>query len=284
VRLSAVIAFLFAASACTGKTGPTGEMGEEGPEGPAGAGVGSSGPLDSILTSNGSGGAVWSSSATLQSINLTTGPVGIGTTSPQTMLDVATENGSDSLQLRRYTNDSNAVKIDFAKALGTIAAPLAVASGTQIFTLIAYAYDGGAFQNSGDLRFSVDTGFGTGVTPGVFQIFTADPTGVVRQRMRVDSLGHWAAPANVAPTLTGCGTNAAVDGTDVSGTITEGTAATGCTITFANSYSTNSTTPHCTVTSQSGLSFSYTTNATAITIVNIGPLSQTSIDYTCIGS
>ena len=275
------VLLLSAAIGCTGPAGPTG------PEGPAGAmgldgsddlGSGSAG---SILTTDGSGNTTWSTSATLTDLAVTTGRLGVGTTTPQTKVDIATENGDDSLQLRRYTNNSNAVKIDFAKALGSIASPAAVDVGTNIYSLLAYAFDGAAFQLAGTVTMQVDAGFAAGIVPGKLQVFTTDPAGVQRERLRVDSLGHWISPAQVAPALTACGTGPAVTGTDAAGTVTVGSAATGCTITFAAAYA---SAPHCSVSSRAGAAFSYNVSANAITITSIGALSSTAVDFTCIGS
>lgn len=81
------------------------------------------------------------------------------------------------------------------------------------------------------------------------------------------------------PNLSGCGTSPSITGSDTAGTITEGSIATGCTVTFST---VKARTPHCTVTSQSGLVFSYVPSTTAITITNVGALSSTNLDYICI--
>lgn len=85
------------------------------------------------------------------------------------------------------------------------------------------------------------------------------------------------------PTLSGCGTSPSITSgsTDTAGEITEGTIATGCTLTFASAYT---AAPFCVVTAQSGLSFSYTVSTSAITMVNIGALSGTKINYHCISN
>lgn len=85
------------------------------------------------------------------------------------------------------------------------------------------------------------------------------------------------------PVVSSCGTspNIIVGSTDTAGEITEGTSATGCTITFSASYARP---PFCTVTSQSGLKFSYGISASAISITNIGLLSGTKINYHCIAN
>lgn len=85
------------------------------------------------------------------------------------------------------------------------------------------------------------------------------------------------------PALTSCGTSPAITlgSTDTAGEITEGSGATGCTITFASAYT---TTPFCTVTEQSGLAASYTISTSTITITNIGALSNTKINYVCVSN
>jgi hypothetical protein len=71
-----------------------------------------------------------------------------------------------------------------------------------------------------------------------------------------------------APTLTGCGTGSpTIAGSDFAGTITGGTAATGCTVTFAKAYL---TVPWCVVTGQtspgtSPIAYSLATTSIIIT-------------------
>ncbi len=68
--------------------------------------------------------------------------------------------------------------------------------------------------------------------------------------------------------LSSCGTTPAIssNSSDIKGTITEGTTATGCTLTFATAYS---TAPDCIVSSPNGAAFtSYTPSTTTLVIVN----------------
>jgi hypothetical protein len=85
------------------------------------------------------------------------------------------------------------------------------------------------------------------------------------------------------PTLSSCGTSPTivVGSTDTAGEITEGSIATGCVITFASAYA---RAPFVTVTAQSGLVFSYTVSASAITITNVGALSGTKLNYHVISN
>ena len=85
------------------------------------------------------------------------------------------------------------------------------------------------------------------------------------------------------PTLTSAGTGASIrtGSTDTAGEITQGTTATGAVITFAIAYT---NIPFAVVTSQAGLAFSYTVSTTAITITNIGALSETKLSYHVVAS
>lgn len=71
--------------------------------------------------------------------------------------------------------------------------------------------------------------------------------------------------SGTAPALTSCGTTPAIVGTDVAGTVTMGTSATGCVITFNVAYV---AAPHCVVSwiATPLASQSYATSATAITL------------------
>lgn len=91
--------------------------------------------------------------------------------------------------------------------------------------------------------------------------------------------GHFVV-TGTAPALTSCGTSPSIVGSDVAGTITEGTLATGCTMTFAGTYGTS---PSCTWYSESNLGFTVSPSAAAVTITNVGALSGTKIDYFCGG-
>ena len=85
------------------------------------------------------------------------------------------------------------------------------------------------------------------------------------------------------PTLSSAGTSPSIDtgSTDTAGRISEGTIATGATITFASAYA---RAPFCTLSSEAGLLFSYTVSSTTIAITNIGALSSTAVDYHCISN
>jgi hypothetical protein len=87
----------------------------------------------------------------------------------------------------------------------------------------------------------------------------------------------------LAPALTSCGTSPSIvaGSTDTAGEVTEGSISTGCTITFKVAYT---RAPFVTVTAQSGLVFTYTVSASAITITNVGALSSTKLNYHVIST
>ena len=79
--------------------------------------------------------------------------------------------------------------------------------------------------------------------------------------------GHLAS-RGTSPALSSCGTSPALSGTatDAKGTVTEGTSAMGCTLTFAAAYA---SAPDCTVSTASGTApTSYAVSTTALTVVN----------------
>jgi hypothetical protein len=89
--------------------------------------------------------------------------------------------------------------------------------------------------------------------------------------------------STTAPVLTGCGTGSpTIVGNDMAGTVTTGTTATGCVVTFNSA---KSAVPACVVTHQVAPATStpaYTVTATAITVVQA---SQTGnkFNYVCMG-
>lgn len=85
----------------------------------------------------------------------------------------------------------------------------------------------------------------------------------------------------VQPTLSGCGSGASLDAYagDSDGTITEGTGASGCTLTFQTAWFYQ---PNCVISSPSNLTFTYTVSTSGIVITNVGGLSSHSLNYVCI--
>jgi hypothetical protein len=108
-------------------------------------------------------------------------------------------------------------------------------------------------------------------------IFTAAQT-------PVEMRGHWITHV-IPPTLTACGTNPAVAGSDTAGEVTMGTGTpTGCVISFTpGTYGAYNAAPFCTVTWQGDplATQHYTVSTAAITITQTAT-SSNKVNYTCI--
>lgn len=69
------------------------------------------------------------------------------------------------------------------------------------------------------------------------------------------------------PTLSGCGGSPTIVGTDSAGTVTEGTTATGCTVTFASAWDSFADAPSCQVTWQNGIPPATSVSSSAASLV-----------------
>lgn len=132
---------------------------------------------------------------------------------------------------------------------------------------------------------SVSTGSGVG---GAVTIQTSPPgaAATVQNTLvamaKFDGNGHLSYPGT-APVITSCGTGSpSVSGSDIAGTITIGTTATACTLTFKVAYAAS---PHCVLTDQTALVglTSYTISASAI-VLTLTSNSGNLIDYACYGA
>ena len=101
------------------------------------------------------------------------------------------------------------------------------------------------------------------------------------ERLRIMAASNHLAPAGTAPALTSCGGGSpTIVGTDVAGTVTMGTTATGCVITFNVAYAAE---PHCVVSwiATPLASQSYATSASAITLTQTST-SGNVVKYICM--
>lgn len=146
-----------------------------------------------------------------------------------------------------------------------------------------------ATSNTAGPTFTLQAPVSTGTGAGGSFLFQTAPKGssgtavnAVRSVLAVDYAGHLNSLGTI-PVLSSCGTSPTITtgSTDTVGEITEGSAASGCAITFATAYV---AAPFCTVTSQGGLVFSYAVSTTAITVTNVGSLSSTKLNYHCMGA
>jgi len=95
----------------------------------------------------------------------------------------------------------------------------------------------------------------------------------------LSTIGHHTT-TGTSPGVTSCGTGASIVGDDYAGTVTEGTGASGCTLTFGTTYTTR---PSCQLYNEDNLGFTSAATATTLTITNVGALSSKRIDYVCFG-
>lgn len=228
--------------------------------------------------------------------------VGIGWATPtaaQVWLDVRVNSGQgDPIDLAKYSTTVGGNKVNCVRGRGTVAAPLSDTAGDYGCQLQSWQYDtnnaSGGLGQVAEINFINNNTISAGVVPQDITFWSNDTAGNERESARFDSSGHWIAPFNIqvaggnrVPVLSGCGAGASIVGSDTSGTITVGTGATGCVLTLATSFGATtpvSSVPHCTFTSESGVLFTVTQSVTAATVVEIGPLSSTLLDYTCLGT
>lgn len=117
------------------------------------------------------------------------GSVGIGTTSIGSLLHVDGGQSSASEILRLQTT-ANFVHQTSIRQNGTVAAPTAVSPGNQLHVFTAYGFDGTASQISSRIFHEVDGTVSTGVVPGRITLYTANASGSVVERMRINNAGE----------------------------------------------------------------------------------------------
>lgn len=158
----------------------------------------------------------------------------------------------------------------------------AVASADTLCYLSFRGSDGTGFVQAATIKVTVGAAVGTNQVPGNMSFNTADSTGTMKVRQVFDFRGHIQTTATPPSggTPTSCGTGSpTVVGSDNAGLITEGTTASGCTITFTTAFAAR---PFCNVTSETQLAaFAYVVTASTIVITNTST-SGDLIDYTCI--
>lgn len=121
----------------------------------------------------------------------TSGNVGIGTTSPNSNLEVlsttaAAYRGISSTQV---TNDAYGSIIALGKARGTPAAPLAVQTGDGTGSIYSIAFDGSGYVYPAYLGFLVNGAVATGSIPTDFVVATGAVNGGA-ERLRILSSGN----------------------------------------------------------------------------------------------
>lgn len=163
--------------------------------------------------------------------------------------------------MRHIANFLRAITLVFAGALGVAVVAPAVSQGFI-----------GIFQNG---LATSPSGYGVGDSTSGFYFGTN----------RVGVAGHLESGLKTSlgqPALTSCGTTPALttNSTDTAGTITMGTSATGCVVTFGTAFA---AAPACMVTWRATplMSQSYTTSTTALTLTQTST-SNNLVDYLCV--
>ncbi len=120
------------------------------------------------------------------------GRVGIGTTSPANQLDIESDGSYSTFGMTSYrAGITPHNSISFKSARGSESTPLIITSGDEIFNLNGYGYDGTQFIQSTFIKSFTEGTIGTDRVGGVLSFYThPDSTGVIAERMRIDSAGN----------------------------------------------------------------------------------------------
>jgi len=201
-----------------------------------------------------------------------TGNVGVGTTSPSSILHIYGLDPVLTIQNNRAAAVGNVSEIALKGLLSTGAdafigriTGIQQSTGSNTGDVAIKTYNGGSLGEVA--RFTSAGNVGIGTTTPVNKLTVAGDIGLY----------------GTIPTITSAGISPSIrkGSTDTAGEITEGSASTGAVITFAT---VKTNIPFCTLSSEAGLLFSYSVSTSAITITNIGALSSTAVTYHCIQS
>lgn len=170
----------------------------------------------------------------------------------------------------------------FARAGGSATGLTTLGNGDNIGAVVFSGYNGTAFSTQAQILAATTETWGTNKGIGLNFQGTLTGTPTLATMFQMQGGGHYKSIQSSAPSVGGCGSGAAIGSgsTDVQGSVTEGTLATGCVVTFAGAFSQQ---PSCVVSSRAGLVFSYlpAVDGTTLTITNVGALSSTAIDWHC---
>jgi hypothetical protein len=119
------------------------------------------------------------------------GNVGIGTSSPSSLLHLASSATGTNIAIEQASADSNAPYLVCKKARGTITSPTIVTTGDFLGAFSAQGYDGNNYYTTGMIRVSAEGTVASTRVPGNLTFWTgtdAAPT-VLTERMRITSGG-----------------------------------------------------------------------------------------------
>jgi len=151
---------------------------------------------DVYLTADGTAGVFslgFNSAISSGNLNIdTSGNVGIGTAAPSSLVHEA-QDGDVTIThiLERSSASIGAPQLNFYKSRGTLASKTIVASGDNIFNIVAAGYDGASFLSGVQLLATVDGTPGSTDMPTRFTIGTTPDGGSApTERFRIDNAGN----------------------------------------------------------------------------------------------
>jgi hypothetical protein len=100
-----------------------------------------------------------------------------------------TSDNTADVQGGRWSNDINPFRLDFGKSRAGIGVQTAVQNNDGIFRLNGFGSDGTAFQNAVEIDIFVDGTPAAGIVPGRLVFATANASGTMLERMRIDTGG-----------------------------------------------------------------------------------------------
>ncbi|HBR15017.1 MAG TPA: hypothetical protein DD723_05685, partial [Candidatus Omnitrophica bacterium] len=154
-------------------------------------GSGSADPV--TLTFNADGGTdgtiVWD--GINDDLTILNGNVGIGTTSPDSVLQVVADTeGGLSMKIASDSSILNPL-IYSTRSRGTVAAPTIVSSQDTLFEIYSIGYDGAAYREAGSITLTVDGTPGASDMPGRWDFFTTpDGSASQQNRMTIKNSGN----------------------------------------------------------------------------------------------
>ena len=146
--------------------------------------------------------AIIAGQAAAQNTFPSTGNVGIGTTTPGSVLNLVTQGSTQSNHNSQFDAFSGAVtgtgagtaqftcsQFNMRKARGTKAAPNAVVNGDRLSTIVTNGYDGTDYQSAAQLSFFVDGAVSSGVVPMSMVFQTGSNPATRTNRLVISSTG-----------------------------------------------------------------------------------------------
>jgi hypothetical protein len=172
-----------------------------------------------------SGSSQWTTSGS--DIYRSTGIVTVGATTPTVRLgqnfNVNYSNDYSGIAINTWSSTgSHGSIVDFNKsASSTIGTQSAVASGNSLGLLVFRGSDGTSFQRSSEIIAEVDSSVSSGIVPGRISLRTANSSGVMTDRVRIDSTGKIgfgtttpSQPINASVTDSSTGATSSISGSD----------------------------------------------------------------------